>query len=90
MYPDFDEADCTNTDHVAVYVNSTGFAFAGEDVVICEGNTTQLNAIGGDTYSWSPSEGLSETNIPNPSPRLKNRTAYNSNCYQFHYRMPIN
>ncbi len=76
VYPDSDEADCTNTDDVAVYVNSTGFAFAGEDVVICEGNTTQLNAIGGDTYSWSPSEGLSETNIPNPIASPENSTVY--------------
>ena len=41
-------------------------ANAGGDVAICKGSSTTLNGSGGVTYSWSPSYGLSATNIPNP------------------------
>ncbi len=39
---------------------------AGQDVTICGGGSTQLLASGGTTYSWSPTDGLSDPNIPNP------------------------
>jgi len=42
------------------------FAQAGNDVTICEGNSTQLNASGGVSYQWSPSANLSCNNCPNP------------------------
>ncbi len=41
-------------------------ADAGTDTEICSGGSTQLNAIGGTTYSWSPSTGLDDPNIANP------------------------
>ncbi|MFH0866822.1 MAG: PKD domain-containing protein [Bacteroidota bacterium] len=58
---------CTGTYHdsVTVYVNNTT-ANAGIDVTICNGATTQLNASGGVSYSWSPSYALSSTSIANP------------------------
>lgn len=59
-------ASCINTDTITVFVNSTGFTEAGDDVTICPGDTAQLNAIGGDNFLWSPSEGLSDTTISNP------------------------
>lgn len=55
----------TYHDSVTVYVISAT-ANAGNDVTICNGQTTQLNASGGITYAWSPSGGLSATNISNP------------------------
>jgi len=41
-------------------------------VAICKGDSIQLSVSGGISYSWSPSKGLSATNIPNPvaSPAL--------------------
>lgn len=33
---------------------------------ICNGNSVQLTASGGISYTWTPSSGLSATNIPNP------------------------
>ena len=39
---------------------------AGNDVQICRGSPTALNADGGATYTWSPALGLSCTNCPNP------------------------
>lgn len=41
-------------------------ANAGTDITICEGQSTQLNATGGVSYSWAPSTGLSSTTIANP------------------------
>src|SRR5207244_1296584 len=41
-------------------------ANAGNDVAICIGSSTQLNACGGVGYSWSPSTGLSSLTISNP------------------------
>jgi hypothetical protein len=41
-------------------------ANAGTDVEICQGHSTILNGSGGVTYSWNPSYGLSDPNIPNP------------------------
>lgn len=36
------------------------------DTTICKGGTVQLNATGAQTYSWSPSAGLSDPSIANP------------------------
>lgn len=36
------------------------------DITIALGDTIQLTATGADNYSWSPSNGLSCTNCPNP------------------------
>ncbi|MBN8696909.1 MAG: T9SS type A sorting domain-containing protein, partial [Bacteroidetes bacterium] len=36
------------------------------DTSLCSGLPVQLNATGGTNYSWSPSTGLSATNISNP------------------------
>lgn len=39
---------------------------AGPDLVICNGDSVQLNGTGGVNYSWSPAVGLSNPLIPNP------------------------
>ncbi len=41
-------------------------ANAGPDRKICLGDTIFLQADGGDTYLWTPPEGLSNIHIPNP------------------------
>ncbi len=38
----------------------------GEGVRICKGESVQLNASGGISYSWSPVTGITGTNKPNP------------------------
>ncbi|MGV3539827.1 MAG: hypothetical protein ACO1OQ_08455, partial [Rufibacter sp.] len=55
---------CSSTDIVRVTVNPT--AYAGPAVSICRGGSTQLQAYGGTTYSWSPATGLSDPTIANP------------------------
>lgn len=41
-------------------------AFAGNDTIIAIGQPIQLHGSGGEFLSWSPAEGLSATNIPDP------------------------
>jgi len=57
---------CSATDDITVTVNSLPTADGGTNDTICNGDTTQLNASGGTSYSWSPAAGLSATNISNP------------------------
>ena len=58
---------CSATDGVNVTVNPAPTANAGNNVSICEGTSTVLNASGGNTYLWSTggtnsSETVSPTN----------------------------
>ena len=57
--------NCVDTDTLVVAVG-TVVASAGADVNLCPGQTAQLLATGGASYSWSPSTGLSNPNIANP------------------------
>ncbi|MBI4929768.1 MAG: PKD domain-containing protein, partial [Bacteroidetes bacterium] len=57
---------CSSTDQLTVFVSPPPSANAGSDVSICSGGNTTLNASGGGNYLWSPSTGLSATNIANP------------------------
>lgn len=57
---------CQDTDTVTVSVNPLPNISAGADQDICDGDTIQLNATGGVSYSWSPTSGLSCSNCPNP------------------------
>jgi PKD repeat protein len=56
----------TKTKANYITVNALPLADAGNNVSVCKGNSTQLNATGGTSYTWSPSQGLSQTNIANP------------------------
>lgn len=67
---------CSATASVSVTVNPVPAADAGDDVVICAGETAQLNASGGTSYSWGPSTGLSNTNISNPVATPVTTTTY--------------
>lgn len=69
-------AGCIDRDTVCINTQPLPLANAGVDVIIVEGNTTPLNASGGSTYSWSPSLGLSDTTIANPSANPTTTTTY--------------
>jgi gliding motility-associated-like protein len=66
---------CMASDTASVII-LTPFANAGRDTSICPGTSTILNASGGDTYSWSPSAGLSDPTIFNPIANPSNTTTY--------------
>ena len=72
-----DANGCTATDAVFVQTNPfQGNADAGFDILICEGESANLNASGGLSYTWSPSNSLSDPNVPNPIANPLTTTIY--------------
>ncbi len=68
--------NCTAKDTVKVTVNNLPIAFAGNDTAFCAGTSVQLNAGFGTSYSWTPSIGLSATNVSNPIANPSVQTQY--------------
>jgi gliding motility-associated-like protein len=64
----FDTRGCPKPgrDTAVVTVNPQVFAFVGRDTAVVVGQPLQLNATGGDGYTWTPSTGLSDAGIANP------------------------
>ena len=67
---------CVYSDTVCVTVDPLPIADAGPDVTIFDGAGTTLNATGGFTYAWTPSTGLSDTAISNPTANPTVTTTY--------------
>ncbi len=59
-----------------VCFNYTSFLDQLEDVTICPGARYPINARGGVSYRWTPEEGLSNPNIPNPVASPQRTTTY--------------
>ncbi len=66
---------CSTIDDIVITVVDE-FADAGLDQEICLGDSTQLQGMGGDLYSWSPIAGLSDANIANPFANPTVNTTY--------------
>ena len=56
----------SDTDYVSIVAIAPPEAQTNPVNAICPGDSVQLNATGGQTYSWSPAHGLSDPTIPNP------------------------
>ncbi len=67
---------CSATDSITVFVIPAVTANAGSDANLCLGSSTTLNASGGTSYSWTPSTGLSNSNIANPIANPGTNTTY--------------
>jgi gliding motility-associated-like protein len=48
-----DANGCTDTDQVTITVNAAPVADAGTSQTLCSGNTVNITATGGATYSWN-------------------------------------
>lgn len=70
--------DVCSTAQVTVCLAPQGLpaAYAGNDIEICSGSSTQLQASGGTTYQWSPSIGLNSSGIANPIAYPSQTTTY--------------
>ncbi|HYG53250.1 MAG TPA: T9SS type A sorting domain-containing protein, partial [Flavobacteriales bacterium] len=61
-----DASGCQNFTNINVNVNALPVISAGADDAHCQGDSTQLMATGGTTYSWNADPYLSSTTIANP------------------------
>ncbi len=59
---------CTDIKPVTAVVNPLPVSNAGTDLILCSGTAGGIGAAatGGNTYSWSPSTGLSDASVSNP------------------------
>lgn len=71
------EAGCSTTDQVTITVNDFNLP-ALTSPTICSGSSVQIGTtpVFGTSYSWSPSAGLSATNISNPLATPSATTTY--------------
>lgn len=67
---------CDYEDSVKVSVRNAAVFTVSPDVSVCSGSSKQLVASGGDTYTWSPSVGLDNPNISNPTATPGASTTY--------------
>ncbi|MDX1909278.1 MAG: gliding motility-associated C-terminal domain-containing protein [Bacteroidia bacterium] len=61
-----DTNGCVQYDSLAQTVRLLPIITASPDTIKCIGDTIQLTATGGVSYSWSPAAGLSATNVQSP------------------------
>jgi len=71
-----DSNGCTATDQVTITVENSVSVFAGNDITICEGTPSQLQASGASNFQWSPIVGLSNPTIANPIVSPASNTTY--------------
>jgi len=67
---------CTASKSVAITVAGQMDLSVSGSAKICDGSSTQLNASGATTYSWSPVAGLDDPNIASPTATPTATTTY--------------
>ena len=69
---------CQNSDTAHITMLPPIQAFAGADRAICSYDSTQIGAalVTGQTYIWSPANGLSADSLPNPYAHPDSTTIY--------------
>jgi gliding motility-associated-like protein len=74
----YDSTGCFAPDSVTVSVNIGGFTAGAVQPTasICPGDSYQLDAYGGTTYSWSPANVLNNPNIANPIATINVTTTF--------------
>ena len=72
-----DANGCINLDTVTITVNALPNVDAGNDIVVCIGDSTQLNASGAEVYIWTPSNDLSNDLVFNPWASPPSTVQYN-------------
>lgn len=57
---------CTAIDSIAITIRPLPIVEAGSDLIICDNDSVQLNAIGALAYQWTPPSNLSNPNSGTP------------------------
>lgn len=68
---------CVDSDMVSITVIRHNPVEIGPGGEVCAGGSVQLNAYGGDSYTWYPTNALSCANCSNPSANPPNDMTYN-------------
>ncbi|MFS8081812.1 MAG: PKD domain-containing protein, partial [Ginsengibacter sp.] len=71
-----ESAVCSKKDSITITVKPLPVISTSNDTTICTGTSINLLAIGGNSYSWSPSNSLNNPNINNPVATPKTSTTY--------------
>jgi gliding motility-associated-like protein len=71
----FSRGGCVKKDSTHATIIGTD-VHAGPDTGICKGNSVRLHASAGATYEWTPSAGLSSTNVSSPTAKPDVTTEY--------------
>ena len=61
-----DTNNCLNVDTLKVNVNLLPTLTTSNDTTICEGDTIQIEAFGGNIYTWLTTDSINELTISNP------------------------
>jgi gliding motility-associated-like protein len=74
----YDSTGCFAPDSVTVTVNIGAFTAGAVQptTTICPGDSYQLDAYGGTSYSWSPANVLNNPNIANPTATINTTTTF--------------
>jgi gliding motility-associated-like protein len=74
----FDSTGCFTPDSVTVTVNIGAFTAGAiqPTASICAGDTYQLEAFGGSTYTWSPANVLDDPSSPTPTATIFTTTTF--------------
>ncbi|MBL0341104.1 MAG: gliding motility-associated C-terminal domain-containing protein [Bacteroidetes bacterium] len=67
---------CVDSATVNITVNPLPIAVASADTLICAGTTASLSASGGVSFSWTPTQGLNNGTISNPTATPSSNTTY--------------
>jgi gliding motility-associated-like protein len=67
---------CSSKDSVKVSTSPYPKVVLMRDTTLCIGDSFVLRASGGTDYRWSPSTGLSDSNLPNPVAKPGQTTTY--------------
>jgi gliding motility-associated-like protein len=70
------DGQCSTTDSLWLKVYPSSTVSATPVFSICQGDKIQFDASGGENYVWTPSAGLSNSNIPNPTLQPKDSIKY--------------
>jgi len=71
-----DANNCSSSASIQVTVNPLPVAVASADTSICNSTSITLNASGAQSYSWTPTTGLSNPLIANPDASPSTSTTY--------------
>lgn len=80
-----DAAGCTASDTVRVVIRSAPVADAGLDTSTCSSVQIGTPAISGNSYSWSPSDGLNSSSLAQPTATINTTTTYVLRVYDSNF-----